>query len=61
VVALGAGLDLALDVLGPAAKGCVQLQIDLRDARAIKLADVALADADRFLDALRAAMSKRHA
>jgi hypothetical protein len=52
VTALGAGLDLALYVLGDALHGRVELQLDVSGARSIRLSGVALADADRFLEAL---------
>jgi hypothetical protein len=61
VVALGSALDLALDVLGPAARGRVHLQIDLVGARSIKVAGVTLAHADAFLEALRKALAARTA
>ncbi|HEX7479720.1 MAG TPA: hypothetical protein VF331_18095 [Polyangiales bacterium] len=52
ITALGCGLDLALYVLGDALHERVQLQVDLAEARSIRLSGVALADADRFLAAL---------
>jgi hypothetical protein len=52
VVALGTGLDLALEVLGPAARGRAVLRIGFRDARPVALADIPVAEADRFLSAL---------
>lgn len=50
--ALGVGVDLALELLAPAVRGQVQLQVDLAAARPLALAGVPVADAERFLSAL---------
>jgi hypothetical protein len=52
VVALGSGVDLALNVLLPARDARVDVQVDLRDARSLRLGRVQQADADRLLQAL---------
>jgi hypothetical protein len=51
----GALLDLALDVLVPATRGRVSIELQLLRGRTVRIDDIALADADRFLEALRAA------
>ena len=52
VVFLGAGLDLALDILVPGRSGRVALDIRVEQGRGLRLIGVALDDADRFLTAL---------
>jgi hypothetical protein len=52
VVALGSSVDLALNVLLPARGARVDVQVDLRDARSLRLGRVQQADADRLLQAL---------
>ena len=52
-VLLGAGLDLALDVLVPARRGLVRVDLEVLPRRAIQLTGVPLEEADRFLLALR--------
>ncbi len=50
----GAALDLALDILVPATRGRVALELALHRGRTLRVAGVTLEDADRFLEALRA-------
>jgi hypothetical protein len=52
VVALGCSVDLALNVLIPARGARVDVQVDLRGARSLRLGRVQQADADRLLHAL---------
>jgi hypothetical protein len=52
VVAAGSSVDLAVNVLLPARRARVDVQVDLRDARSLRLGRVEQADADRLLDAL---------
>jgi hypothetical protein len=59
VIAAGSGLDLALDVLGPAVRGRVHLQIDLSDARSVKVGDVPIGQADALLGRLRDVLDTR--
>jgi hypothetical protein len=49
----GAGLDLALDVLVPAQRGRVSVDLTARSQRPLRLTRVPLEDADAFLRALR--------
>lgn len=51
----GALLDFALDVLVPATNGRVSLELALHRGRVLRVDQVALEDADRFLDAIKAA------
>ena len=51
----GALLDLALDILVPASRGRVSIELALHRGRVVRVDDVSLEDADRFLEALRAA------
>jgi hypothetical protein len=51
-VLLGAALDLAIEVLLPARKGQVELQVDVLGARSFRVSRVPLPDADRLLSAL---------
>jgi hypothetical protein len=51
-VLIGAGLDLAIEVLLPARKGQVELQVDVLGARSVRVSRVPLPDADRLLSAL---------
>lgn len=51
----GALLDLALDVLVPASRGRVSVELALHRGRRVRVDGIALDDADRFLDAIRAA------
>ena len=51
----GAILDLALDVLVPATRGRVSLELALHRGRVLRVDQVDLAAADRFLDAIKAA------
>ena len=52
VVAVGSSVDLALNVLLPARDASVDVQLDLRGARSLRLGRVGQADADRLLNAL---------
>ena len=52
VVAAGSSVDLALNVLLPARRARVDVQVDLRGASSLRLGRVEQADADRLLDAL---------
>jgi len=52
VILIGAGLDLALDVLVPALAGRVALDVRMLPKRTLRLARVPREDADRFLEAL---------
>lgn len=51
----GALLDLALDVLVPAQRGRVLLEVALHRGRTVLVDGIAVEDADRFLEAMRAA------
>jgi hypothetical protein len=51
----GALLDLALDVLVPGTRGRVLVELAVHRGRVLRLDGVALEDADRFLEAIRAA------
>jgi hypothetical protein len=51
-VLLGAALDLTIEVLLPARKGQVELQVDVLGARSFRVSRVPLPDADRLLSAL---------
>lgn len=51
----GAILDLALDVLVPATRSRVLVELAVHRGRTVRIDEVALADADKFLDAVRAA------
>ncbi|MEZ4340573.1 MAG: hypothetical protein R3B82_28465 [Sandaracinaceae bacterium] len=53
LVVAGAGLDLALDVLLPARRGHVAMEVAARSRRPIRLTRVPLDQADSFLRALR--------
>lgn len=53
LVLLGGGLDLALDVLVPARKGKVVVDLSLMSGRVLRLDRVPVEDADRFLETLR--------
>jgi len=59
LVAVGAGLDLALDVLVPAQRGRVVLDVAARSRQPLRLTQVAIDDADAFLRALRNAAARR--
>lgn len=50
----GAGLDLALDVLVPGRRGRVSVDLAVHRGRVLRVDRVPLADAERFLGALRA-------
>jgi hypothetical protein len=52
VVAAGSSVDLALNVLLPARDASVEVQVDLRGARSLRLGRVEQGDADRLLHAL---------
>ncbi|HEX4352110.1 MAG TPA: hypothetical protein VHZ95_04335, partial [Polyangiales bacterium] len=52
IVAIGSSVDLALNVLLPARRARVDVQVDLRGARSLRLGRVPQADADRLLHAL---------
>jgi hypothetical protein len=52
IVALGCSVDLALNILLPARRARVDVQVDLRGARSLRLGRVEQADADRLLAAL---------
>ena len=49
----GAGLDLALDVLVPARRGRVSVDLAVHRGRVVRVGRVGLDEADRFLGALR--------
>lgn len=53
LVLAGAGLDLALDVLVPARRGTVVVDLAARARRPLRLTRVSLEEADSFLRALR--------
>ncbi len=53
LVLAGAGLDLALDVLVPARRGTVAVELVARTRRPLRLTRVPLQEADAFLRALR--------
>jgi hypothetical protein len=53
LVLAGAGLDLALDVLVPARRGKVVLDLSARSRRPLRLTRVPVEEADAFLRALR--------
>ncbi len=57
LVAGGAGLDLALDVLVPGAKATVTVDLQPRARRPLRLTRVSLEEADRFLRALQKRVS----
>ncbi len=57
VLLIGAGLDLALDVLWPARGGRVAVELDLLPKRSLRVARVTREDADKFLSAV--ALQKR--
>lgn len=59
LVLVGAGLDLALDVLVPARKGTVVVDLVARSRRPLRLTRVPLEEADAFLRALRNRLSAR--
>lgn len=50
----GALLDLALDVLVPASRGRVSVEVAIHRGRVLRVDGIAVEEADRFLDALRA-------
>jgi hypothetical protein len=52
LVLVGAGLDLALDVLVPGQRGQVTVELVLTSGRVLRLAGVPVEQADRFLGAL---------
>jgi len=58
LVAAGAGLDLALNVLWPATTARVDLQVELRGARPVRVGRVEQVDADRLLEALSLRLSR---
>ena len=58
LVAAGAGIDLALNVLWPASTSRVDLQVDLRGARPVRVSRVEQSDADRLLEALSLRLSR---
>jgi hypothetical protein len=58
VVAAGSSLDLALNVLLPARDASVDVQVDLRGARSLRLGHVEQAEADRLLHALSMRLSR---
>ena len=58
VVAVGSSVDLALNVLLPARDARVDVQLDLRGARSLRLGRVVEADADRLLAALAVRMAR---
>jgi len=58
VVAAGSSVDLALNVLLPARHARVDVQVDLRGARSLRLGRVEQADADRLLHALSLRLSR---
>lgn len=51
----GALLDLVLDILVPAQRGRVSLEVSMLRGRVLRVDGIALEDADRFLEAIRAA------
>jgi hypothetical protein len=51
----GALLDLGLDVLVPAGRGRVSVELALHRGRKLRVDGITIEEADRFLDALRAA------
>lgn len=53
IVLAGAGLDLALDVLVPAQRGRVVVDLSARSRRPLRLTRVSLDEADTFLRALK--------
>ncbi len=59
VVLAGAGLDLVLDTLRPGWSRRVALQIQTRGSRKLRIVDVPLHEADRFLDELSRRFEKR--
>ena len=58
LVAAGAGIDLALNVLWPASTARVDLQVDLRGARPVRVSHVEQREADRLLEALSLRLSR---
>jgi hypothetical protein len=58
VVAMGSSIDLALNILLPARHARVDVQVDLRGARSLRLGRVEQADADRLLQALSLRLSR---
>lgn len=58
LIAVGAGLDLALNVWWPARHAQVDLQVDLRGAPSLRVGHVAQVEADRLLDALSLRLSR---
>jgi hypothetical protein len=58
LVAAGAGIDLALNVLWPGTTARVDLQVDLRGARPVRVSHVEQIDADRLLEALSLRLSR---
>lgn len=58
VILVGAGLDLALDVLVPATRNRVALDLRMLPQRTLRLSRIERADADRFLAALAKKISR---
>jgi hypothetical protein len=52
VVFVGAGLDLALEILVPGRTGRVAMEVRLEKGRRLRLTGAPIEDADRFLKAL---------
>jgi hypothetical protein len=61
LIALGAAVDLVLNVWWPARSAQVDLQVDLRDAPSLRVGHVPQAEADRLLDALSLRLSRGEA
>lgn len=59
VLLLGAVLDLVLDVLVPAQRGRVSVELAADRGRRVRVGDLALGDADAFVAALRARVGQR--
>ncbi|HET8938100.1 MAG TPA: hypothetical protein VFN67_31870 [Polyangiales bacterium] len=58
LIALGAAVDLALNVWWPARHARVDLQVDLHGAPSLRVGHVVQAEADRMLDALSLRLSR---
>jgi hypothetical protein len=61
LIALGAAVDLLLNVWWPAKRARVDLQVDLRGAPSLRVGHVAQLEADRMLDALSLRLSRGEA
>jgi hypothetical protein len=61
IIALGAAIDLVLNVWLPARTAQVDVQVDLRGAPSLRIGRVAQAEADRLLDALSLRLSRGEA